>query len=355
MQGSEASCTSATCCSSSPCATAYKRSSLRMRPASFNREQPNRRWIPNDGTLDDGHRGGVGVCSRGHVDPGSRDGLPPAPRPVAVRPGSVVGRRQCCAITSLATPRGKAPLGAAIYESHYLTAIDPAGGRGWWLRYTALKRAGGRAQATVWVTYFDPSAPGPRALWVAAPEPLRDPRDDWSSSSLCVFGPRGARGAIVATNPAAGIRRARWELSWEPRAPELPCLPARWLYDRAVPRSNGAALVPAGTAAGVVTLDGQDISVDGWDIVVGHNWGSEHPERWCWIHVTRLGQSQRGWLDLVLARVRIGPLVTPWLAAGALQLDDRRYVPAHCAESSAIAPASTLASAGRYHRRPLSS
>jgi hypothetical protein len=232
-------------------------------------------------------------------------------------------------MTSLANPRAaKASLDAAIYESHYLTATDPAGGRALWLRYTALKPPGGVAHATIWVTYFDRSALAPRALRVSALEPLRDPRDGWSSSSLGEFSPSGARGAIAATGAADSIRHANWEVSWEPRAPELPYLPARWLYDRAVPRSNGVALVPAGTGTGVVTLDGQDISVDGWDTMIGHNWGSEHPERWCWIHVVGLGEGRRGWLDLVLARVRVGPLMTPWLAAGALHFGDRRYVPA---------------------------
>jgi hypothetical protein len=232
-------------------------------------------------------------------------------------------------MTSLANPRaGKASLDAAMYESHYLTATDPTGGRALWLRYTALKRAGGPPHATIWVTYFDRSALTPRALRVSAPEPLRDPGDGWLSSSLGQFRPWGARGAIAATGAAGSVRRASWQLSCQPRAPELRYLPAHWLYDRAVPRSNGAALMPAGTAMGVVTFDGQDIGVDGWETIIGHNWGSEHPEQWCWIHVAGLGEDRRGWLDLVLARIRIGPFMTPWLAAGALHLGDRRYAPA---------------------------
>jgi hypothetical protein len=42
----------------------------------------------------------------------------------------------------------------------------------------------------------------------------------------------------------------------------------------------------------------------------------------------RLGEDGRGWLDLALVRIRIGPLVTPWIASGALDLDGRRYAPA---------------------------
>ena len=39
-----------------------------------------------------------------------------------------------------------------------------------------------------------------------------------------------------------------WDLRFEPHAGEVAYLPARWLYDRRVPRSNGAALVPAASA-----------------------------------------------------------------------------------------------------------
>ena len=66
---------------------------------------------------------------------------------------------------SLSSPRAPAaPLGAALYESYYLTAADPAGGRALWLRFTALKRPGEPARLTTWLTFFDRSAAGgPRA------------------------------------------------------------------------------------------------------------------------------------------------------------------------------------------------
>jgi hypothetical protein len=208
---------------------------------------------------------------------------------------------------------------AALYESHYLTAVDPDGGRALWLRYTTLKRAGEPARATVWLTFFDRSADAPRAWRVTAPEPLGDPGESWSRSSLGEIGPAGARGAIGD---------AHWELSWRPRAGELPYLPARWLYDHAVPRSNGAALVPAATAAGRLVLDGDEVALDGWDAMVGHNWGAEHPHQWCWMHAGGLGDDGQGWLDLALVRIMLGPLVTPWIAGGALHLDGRAYAPA---------------------------
>lgn len=229
----------------------------------------------------------------------------------------------------LSRPRAPdASFGSALYESHYLTACDPEGGRAVWLRYTAIKRIGEPAHATIWLTYFDRSAVDSRALRVTAHQPLRDPGDGWSSSSLGEFGPEGACGAMSADTSASLIREANWELSWEARAAELPYLPARWLYDRAVPRSNGAALMPSGRTTGVLTIDGETTSLDGWEAMIGHNWGSEHAHQWCWIHIGGVGDDRCGWVDLVLARIKLGPLLTPWIASGALHLGDRRYAPA---------------------------
>jgi hypothetical protein len=100
------------------------------------------------------------------------------------------------------------------------------------------------------------------------------------------------------------------------------------LYDRPVPRSNGAVLVPAASAAGTLILDGAEVVIDGWEAMIGHNWGSEHAHQWCWMHAGRFGDDGRGWLDLALVRIRTGPLLTPWIASGALDLDGRRYAPA---------------------------
>jgi hypothetical protein len=59
--------------------------------------------------------------------------------------------------------------------------------------------------------------------------------------------------------------------------------------------------------------------------MVGHNWGSEHAERWVWLHAVGFDEAPGAWLDVALGRVRVGRLVTPWVGNGALALDGRRY------------------------------
>jgi hypothetical protein len=76
--------------------------------------------------------------------------------------------------------------------------------------------------------------------------------------------------------------------------------------------------------SGWVEADGKRWELDAWPGMAGHNWGAEHAERWIWLHGVGFEGAPGAWLDVALGRVRIGPLTTPWLANGALQLDGRR-------------------------------
>ena len=63
-----------------------------------------------------------------------------------------------------------------------------------------------------------------------------------------------------------------------------------------------------------------------WPGTIGHNWGTQHAERWVWLHAAGFdGHSLDTWIDIAIARVRVGPLVLPWVANGALSIDGVRY------------------------------
>ena len=240
-----------------------------------------------------------------------------------------------------------ASLRAGLYESHFMCAWDPAGGRAAWIRYTSLKRPGQPARPSVWLTWFSSRSSAPVALRVTSEEPVAPPPGPlWCSSPLGAIGPgvvQGAlrRGAVQGASDAGAVQgasdagavqgaidEASWDLTWSARAGSVPYLPARWLYDRPLPRSNGLSLAPSAVVSGSLRIDGAAVDLSGWDATIGHNWGSDHAEQWSWIHAGGLGADGSGWLDLALARVRIGPLLTPWIAAGAVSLDGLVYTPA---------------------------
>jgi hypothetical protein len=113
--------------------------------------------------------------------------------------------------------------------------------------------------------------------------------------------------------------------SWDPRVAGE-CAPLRLLrsaalYRAPLPRTKLEATVPDGLVTGTLEVDGQLVDVSGSRGTVGHNWGSEHADSWVWLHAAGFGAAPESWLELVLARIRVGPARSRWTAFGALSLD----------------------------------
>jgi hypothetical protein len=209
------------------------------------------------------------------------------------------------------------PAAAAHYESFYLKACAPEGGLGLWLRYTVLKPPGSAAAAALWCTLFDAAAAGPVAVKQTLPaERLVRPREGYIRIGDSRFSADHLAGGAVAAGHAA-----TWEIALAGGEPLLAHLGRGWLYRSALPRTKLCSPQPRVCASGVVTVDGRRVELDGWPGMVGHNWGTQHAERWVWLQAG-FGDA---WLDVAVARVRVGALLTPWLASGALSLDGVRY------------------------------
>lgn len=207
--------------------------------------------------------------------------------------------------------------GAGHYESFYVKACEPGGGRGIWIRHTVHKRPGAEPTASIWFTFFDREAAGPRAAkaTVAADE-LSVPEGGWIRVAGAEIGPGRAEGSI-----AAGGLAASWSLTFSGAAEPCRYLPAEWLYEAPLPRTKFVAPVPDARFDGRLELDGETVELRGWPGMIGHNWGSEHAERWIWLEGTGFEDAPDTYFDAGAARVRLGPLASPWLPAGMLVLE----------------------------------
>jgi hypothetical protein len=190
------------------------------------------------------------------------------------------------------------------YESFYLRACHPDGGLGIWIRYTV--NISDALAGSLWFTLFEESGPTARKLTLPDPEPA-----NWLRIGDAHIGPGHATGRIDAVS---------WNLTFQGESP-LRHLTQPWLYRSPIPRAKPESLHPSAHVHGTITLDDRELVLDGWPGMVGHNWGTQHADRWIWLHGLGFG----GWLDVVLARIRIAGRQTPWLAAGALSLDGQRF------------------------------
>ncbi len=210
---------------------------------------------------------------------------------------------------------------AGHYESFYVKACEPGGGRGLWVRHTVHKRPGAAPTGSVWFCFFDRAAEGPRAakVTVGAGE-LEVPAGSWLRVAEAEIGPGEMEGSLEAGGLAAS-----WSLTFDGDSVPGKYLPADWLYEAPLPRTKFVAPWPDVRFEGRLEIDDESIQLSGWPGMVGHNWGSEHAERWIWIEGTGFEGSPGTWFDAGAARVRLGSRTSPWIPSGTISLDGERH------------------------------
>ena len=210
---------------------------------------------------------------------------------------------------------------AGHYESFYIKACRPGGGRGIWIRHTVHKRPGAEPNASVWFVLFDREANGPRATKVTVPAAeLSAPVGSWIKVGDAEIAPGRAAGAVETE-----AMKGSWDLTFSGDAAPCKYLPADWLYRAPLPRTKFVAPYPNAVFDGRLEVDGETIDLSGWPGMIGHNWGTEHAERWVWLEGTGFEGAPDAYFDAGAARIKVGSRVTPWLPSGMLMLDGEAH------------------------------
>jgi hypothetical protein len=203
-------------------------------------------------------------------------------------------------------------MSAGGYESWFISARDPVSPRALWIRHTRHRPGQGLESVALWCTVVDGHSGQP-------PTVVKQVFPAFPQGSAA--GPENFRGQA-----AMGGHGAHWDLAITGAEPPLRPLRPPLMYRTPLPRTKLEATVPDGQVTGTLKIDGRTIGASGWRGTVGHNWGSEHADSWVWLHAADFGAAPEVWLDLVLARIRVGPAVSPWTAMGALSLAGDRIV-----------------------------
>ena len=187
------------------------------------------------------------------------------------------------------------------YDSWYLRAVHPVEPLGLWIRHTYHEDSEGGVRGARWFTLFTP---------------------DGVHAQKASFDHKPVVGADSFAGEAGD---AQWKVRVEALAPPFAHLPARWMYRAPFPKTKPISVSPLARMSGEVTIGGRSITIEDWPGMVGHNWGAEHAHRWIWLHVAGFDGEPDAWLDVTLARLKLGGLVTPWLANGAIHVDGGRH------------------------------
>ncbi len=215
-------------------------------------------------------------------------------------------------MTDLVTARfPHAGPGDGLYESYFLKARHPTEPRAFWLRHTIHKRPGHDPIGSVWLTLFDAAAPEPVRAWK---ENFEAPAGD----GLVRIG----ESRLDRTRAHGSVGGTGWDFTFATDEAEQRHMPYEWMYTKGLPKTKSLTPFPAARFTGKLG----DWDLDGWAGVVSHNWGSEHAERWIYLHCCHFdGHDEHTWLELVIGRIKLGPVTTPWIANGARQLDGQRH------------------------------
>ncbi len=207
------------------------------------------------------------------------------------------------------------------YESFYVKACRPGGGQGIWIRHTVHKRPGAEPNASIWFVLFDRDSEGPRATKVTVPAAeLSAPAGGWIRVEGAEIGPGRAQGGVETD-----VLKASWALTFSGEAKPCRYLPAEWLYEAPLPRTKFVAPYPNARFEGHLEVDGDSIELAAWPGMIGHNWGTEHAERWVWLEGAGFQDSPDTYFDAGAARIALGRWRTPWVPSGMLVLDGEAH------------------------------
>ncbi len=215
-------------------------------------------------------------------------------------------------------------------ESHYIKANSPDGLRALWIKYTVLapKGAAGGGGAEVWaIAFVRNNASGtPSIVAVKERVPLAELEHGAEPFRL-----RTKLGELRHGRARGEVRSDRHKLAWDlcyacPGQAFRP-FPLASMYTGAFPRTKALTPAPNTRLEGWFEVNGERWDVSDFRAAQGHNWGRTHAQSYAWVH----GNAWQGtngadvFIELLSARVRLGPILTPWLSVGAIAIDDVTY------------------------------
>jgi hypothetical protein len=204
------------------------------------------------------------------------------------------------------------------YESWFQRANDASGRRAFWIRYTVFAPKGRPdvAVGELWAIAFDRET----KRIVAVKEVVPIAACKLAGDRLDVrIGEATLDATSLRGTASAHGHTITWDLRYGGGDATLLFLPER-LYAAPLPRAKLLVGQPLARFTGSVTVDGETIAIADWVGSQNHNWGSRHTDRYAWGQVAGFDDAPEAFLECSTARLKIGPVWTPWMSPVMLRL-----------------------------------
>ncbi len=197
------------------------------------------------------------------------------------------------------------------YESFFLRANHPNRPLAFWIRYTIFspKNRPQDALGELWAIYFN----GETNKHVAAKKEVPFGQCTFSSTEFFVE----IDGAQLRPGELHGVVSAKdsslaWDLTFDGNTKPLLLLPLQ-LYETRLPAAKSLVSAPMATFNGSLSVNGETVEVIDWVGSQNHNWGSKHTDLYAWGQVAGFDTHPQSFLEVATARLKIGPLWTPYM------------------------------------------
>ena len=205
------------------------------------------------------------------------------------------------------------------YESWFLRANHPHKPQAFWIRYTLFVPADDRPSlGELWAIWFD--AGRDQVVAVKNEYPL----------TACHFGreqmdvrlPAASLASHALTGHATHAGHTlRWDLRYGDGGTPLLLLPEN-LYQTKLPKAKALVSRPNVAFDGSFEVDGEQFEISHWPGSENHNWGRQHTDQYAWGQVAGFDNREDAFLECISARVKLGPVYSPWLTVACLRLGD---------------------------------
>ena len=209
------------------------------------------------------------------------------------------------------------------YESWFLRANDPLAPLAFWIRYTLFIPADGRQPlGEIWAVWFD----GKKDRVIAVKQEFHREQCFFDTTQLGVKLPVAElSGRMLRGEAEHHGHTIKWHLEHSGESAAIPFLPDN-LYDAPFPKAKSVISRPQVVYRGYLDVDGEKIAVEGWPGSENHNWGSKHTDQYAWGQVTGFDNAPDVFFEAITARVKVGPIPTPWLTIAVLRQGEKTWL-----------------------------
>ncbi len=213
------------------------------------------------------------------------------------------------------------------YESWFQRANHPTRALAFWIRYTIFCPSDPSAppEGELWAVYFNGESK--KVTAVKQEFELAD-----CEFSTCKLAHRIGSSLLDQSSlhgQATGQSHSiKWDLQYTSPQPPLLFLP-KSLYETKLPAAKSVVGSPLSRFTGTLEVDGETINIENWLGSQNHNWGTKHTDEYAWGQVSGFDNDQDIFLELITARVKIGPkflgLRSPWMTLAVLRVDGEEF------------------------------